>query len=61
MSSWAHEIGVFLSDGTLFAVHSSTDGPLTYVQADQLIVYALALGIAALPPGSVTWQSSGQM
>lgn len=58
-SAWAHEIGVFLSDGTLFAVHSSTAGPLTYVQAGQQIVYALTLGIAALPVGSVTWQASG--
>jgi Phage tail-collar fibre protein len=57
--SWAHEIGVFLSDGTLLAVHSSTIGPLTYVQAGQQIVYALALGLAALPAGSVTWNASG--
>lgn len=57
--SWAHEIGVYLSDGTLFAVHSSTAGPLTYVQAGQQIVYALALGVSALPIDSVTWNASG--
>jgi hypothetical protein len=58
-ASWAHEIGIFLTDGTLLAVHSSTAGPLTYVQVGQQIAYALSLGVAALPVGSVTWQASG--
>lgn len=58
-SAWAHEVGVFLSDGTLFALFSTPQGPITYVQAGETIVQALTLGLAALPPGSVTWMASG--
>jgi Phage tail-collar fibre protein len=58
-AGWAHEIGVFLDDGTLFALHAATDGPLTYVQPGIQVIYALALGLQALPAGAVSWQASG--
>lgn len=50
-----HEIGVFLSDGTLLAVFSDPSGPLTYAVAGEDYLFALTLALVGVPPGAVTW------
>ncbi|MFG0917916.1 phage tail protein [Pseudomonas sp. CJQ_11] len=51
---WVREVGFFLSDGTLFAVWSSTGDPLTYKPAGGNILLAYDLSLEALPAESVT-------
>ncbi len=60
-SGWAHEVGVFLTDGTLFALYSTPRlaEPITYVQAGEVLVQAITLGVAALPADVVSWVASG--
>jgi hypothetical protein len=56
---WAQELGLLLSDGTLFAVHSSSEAPITWVSGSEQLVFALSLGLVELPQGSVTWLAGG--
>lgn len=51
---WVREIGIYLADGTLFAVWSSPDTPLTYKAAGTEILMAYDLSLEALPADSVT-------
>ncbi|WP_462402180.1 phage tail-collar fiber domain-containing protein [Pseudomonas sp. Marseille-QA0332] len=51
---WVREVGIFLSDGTLFAVWSSTGDPLTYKAAGTELLMAYDLSLEALPADSVT-------
>jgi phage-related tail fiber protein len=56
---WAHELGVFLSDGTLLAVHSDPLFPLTWVGAGETVILAVSLGLSEIPDGTLTWQTTG--
>lgn len=58
-SFWVREVGFFLSDGTLLAVWSDPKRALAYKSADAELLLAYDLSLTALPPGSVTIQSSG--
>ncbi|WP_232961720.1 phage tail protein [Pseudomonas juntendi] len=51
---WVREVGIYLADGTLFAVWSSTDTPLTYKAAGTELLMAYDLSLEALPADSVT-------
>lgn len=51
---WVREVGIYLADGTLFAVWSSPDTPLTYKAADTELLMAYDLSLEALPADSVT-------
>lgn len=55
----AWEMGLFLADGTLFAVNASLEGPVTYVGAQETIILAAAIGLDEVPQGSVTWRAMG--
>jgi hypothetical protein len=56
---YVREIGFLLSDGTLFAVWSSTTEVLAYKAADIDLLLAYDLSLAALPANSVTINSTG--
>ncbi|HDS1728160.1 TPA: phage tail protein [Pseudomonas putida] len=51
---WVREVGIYLADGTLFAVWSSPDTPLTYKAAGTELLMAYDLSLEALPADSVT-------
>lgn len=51
---WVREVGIYLADGTLFAVWSSPDTPLTYKAAGTELLMAYDLLLEALPADSVT-------
>lgn len=51
---WVREVGIYLADGTLFAVWSSSDTPLTYKAAGTELLMAYDLSLEALPADSVT-------
>lgn len=51
---WVREVGIYLADGTLFAVWSSPDTPLTYKSAGTELLMAYDLSLEALPADSVT-------
>lgn len=56
---WVREIGFILADGTLLAVWSDPKAALAYKAADVQLLLAYDLALNALPPDSVTIQSSG--
>jgi hypothetical protein len=56
---YVREIGFLLSDGTLFAVWSSTTEVLAYKAAGIDLLLAYDLSLAALPANSVTINSTG--
>ncbi|WP_227105669.1 phage tail-collar fiber domain-containing protein [Chromobacterium rhizoryzae] len=56
---WVREIGFILADGTLLAVWSDPKAALAYKAADVQLLLAYDLALNALPPNSVTIQSSG--
>ncbi|WP_440029818.1 phage tail-collar fiber domain-containing protein [Chromobacterium amazonense] len=56
---WVREVGFFLSDGTLLAVWSDPKRALAYKSPDAELLLAYDLALSALPPGSVTIESSG--
>ncbi|NHR03784.1 phage tail protein [Chromobacterium haemolyticum] len=56
---WVREIGFILADGTLLAVWSDLKAALAYKAADVQLLLAYDLALNALPPDSVTIQSSG--
>jgi Phage tail-collar fibre protein len=56
---FAFEMGVFLADGTLFALHAMPTDPITYVSANEALILACTLGLSELPPDSVTWVAGG--
>ncbi|KMN83293.1 hypothetical protein VK98_03490 [Chromobacterium sp. LK11] len=56
---WVREIGFMLADGTLLAVWSDPKAALAYKAADVQLLLAYDLALNALPPDSVTIQSSG--
>ena len=56
---WIREVGFFLEDGTLLAIWSDPTQALGYKSVDVAFLLALDLTLAALPPDSVTVQSSG--
>ncbi len=51
---WVREVGIYFADGTLFAVWSSPDTPLTYKAAGTELLMAYDLSLEALPADSVT-------
>ncbi len=51
---WVCEVGIYFADGTLFAVWSSPDTPLTYKAAGTELLMAYDLSLEALPADSVT-------
>lgn len=51
---WVREVGIYFADGTLFAVWSSADTPLTYKAAGTELLMAYDLSLEALPADSVT-------
>lgn len=51
---WVRELGIYLADGTLFAVWSAPDTPLTYKAAGTELLMAYDLSLEALPADSVT-------
>lgn len=51
---WVRELGIYLADGTLFAVWSTPDTPLTYKAAGTELLMAYDLSLEALPADSVT-------
>nr|WP_312623662.1 phage tail protein [Pseudomonas juntendi] len=51
---WVRSVGFYLSDGTLFAVWSSTGDPLTFKPAAGDLLLAYDLSLEALPADSVT-------
>ncbi|MDV5387689.1 phage tail-collar fiber domain-containing protein [Pseudomonas juntendi] len=55
---WVREVGIYFADGTLFAVWSSPDTPLTYKAAGTELLMAYDLSLEALPADSVTIVSS---
>lgn len=55
---WVREIGFFLSDGTLLAVWSDADTPLTYKAGKDEVLLAYDLSLQALPADSVTINST---
>ncbi len=56
---WAYELGLFLDDGTLFALSANADAPLLYVSGAEDLLLAQTVAISALPAGSVMWNASG--
>lgn len=58
---WVREVGFYLADGTLFAVWSSTDGPLAYKSATLPLVVAFDLDLSALPADSITVSTTGTL
>lgn len=58
---WIREVGFYLSDGTLFAVWSSTDGPLAYKAGGVDLVVAFDLALSALPADSITVSTTGSL
>lgn len=55
----AFEMGLYLSDGTLFAIHADPAGPITWVSGNEALVFAASLALDEVPPGSVTWLAGG--
>lgn len=55
---WVREIGFFLSDGTLLAVWSDANTPLTYKAGGDELLLAYDLSLQALPADSVTINST---
>ncbi|MEW5607954.1 MULTISPECIES: phage tail-collar fiber domain-containing protein [Pseudomonas] len=51
---WVREVGIYFADGTLFAVWSTPDTPLTYKAAGTELLMAYDLSLEALPADSVT-------
>lgn len=51
---WVREVGIYFADGTLFAIWSSPDTPLTYKAAGTELLMAYDLSLEALPADSVT-------
>ncbi|WP_286777863.1 phage tail protein [Pseudomonas sp. UBA2311] len=51
---WVREVGIYFADGTLFAVWSSPDTPLTHKAAGTELLMAYDLSLEALPADSVT-------
>lgn len=58
-SGWVSEIGLFLDDGTLFAVYSENGAVITYVGQNDNIAQAISLGLEGLPSDAVSWTASG--
>ncbi len=56
---WVREIGLYLSDGTLFAIWSSAVQPLGYKTADAPMIVSFELSLTALPANAVTVAGSG--
>ena len=57
----AYEIGFYLSDGTLFAVDSDPDNVLVYKHSTAKVVEAFDLILDAVPPDSITVNTSGDL
>ena len=55
------EIGVYLSDGTLFAVSSMPSGTIFYKQELNTVMQAFDLVLDVVPTGSVTVNTSGDL
>lgn len=55
------EIGVYLSDGTLFAVSSMPNGTIFYKQELNTVMQAFDLVLDVVPTGSVTVNTSGDL
>lgn len=56
---WVREVGFYLADGTCLAIWSDPARPLAYKAAGVDLLLAYDLVLSALPPGSVTVQSTG--
>lgn len=52
-AGWVHEVGVFTSDGTLFAVWSEENNPLAYKTSGVPIAIGLTLAMQEVPPDSI--------
>ncbi|WP_051303251.1 phage tail protein [Psychromonas aquimarina] len=57
----AYEIGFFLADGTLFAVDSHPSDVLVYKHQSAKVVEAFDLILDAVPPGSITVNTTGDI
>jgi hypothetical protein len=51
----AMELGLYLNDGTLFALHSEPGQVITWVSPAETLVMAVSVALAGLPAGSVTF------
>ncbi len=58
-SFWVREVGFELDDGTLFALWSDPDTPLTYKTAGVPLALAYYLALQGVPPESVNLTISG--
>lgn len=58
-TGWVSEIGLFLDDGTLFALYSAQGQQISFVGEQDTIVQAMTIGLDALPVGSVNWTATG--
>jgi hypothetical protein len=58
---WVREVGFYLADGTLFAVWSTSEGPLAYKSASLPLVVAFDLDLSALPADSITVSTTGTL
>lgn len=58
-SYWVREIGILLSDGTLFAVWSDPQQPLAWKTSDVDLLLAFDMVLSALPEDSVIVEGEG--
>ena len=58
---WVREIGIYLDDGTLFAVWSHASQALAYKSAGVDLLLSFDLALSALPANSVTIQAGGSL
>lgn len=56
---WVREIGIYLEEGTLFALWSDPDNPLAYKAQNVDLVLTLDLVLTALPSDNITIITQG--
>jgi len=61
MEITAYEIGFFLEDGTLLAVDSHPSDVLVYKHKNAQVIEAFDLILDAVPPGSITVNTTGDL